>query len=160
MLHMKTATVRQVQHNLSEVLSWVEQGEEVRVLRRKQVVARLLPPEPIDRGADKRVGAGDMAGNCFGQPRLDAGAHGDFGKQRRCQHGVEQRYQCVGIGFRGCFERCDQHLLARKKLGFIGGAQGLESCKFGEKRGYGRENAGIQVGIKGKRAVVGGNAPE
>ena len=47
MLHMKTATVRQVQHNLSEVLSWVEQGEEVRVLRRKQVVARLLPPEPI-----------------------------------------------------------------------------------------------------------------
>ncbi|HEY3356421.1 MAG TPA: antitoxin Phd/YefM, type II toxin-antitoxin system domain protein [Polyangia bacterium] len=43
---MKTATVRQVQHHLSEVLSWVERGEEVRVLRRKKVVARLLPPEP------------------------------------------------------------------------------------------------------------------
>ena len=44
--NMKTATVRQVQHHLSEVLSWVERGEEVRVLRRNKVVARLVPPEP------------------------------------------------------------------------------------------------------------------
>jgi antitoxin (DNA-binding transcriptional repressor) of toxin-antitoxin stability system len=43
---MKTATIRQVQHNLSEVLSWVEGGEEVQVLRRNKVVARLLPPGP------------------------------------------------------------------------------------------------------------------
>jgi len=43
---MKTATVRKVQHNLTEVLSWVERGEEVRVLRRKKVVARLVPPQP------------------------------------------------------------------------------------------------------------------
>ena len=46
MSNMKSATVRKVQHNLSEVLSWVERGEEVRVLRRKKVVARLVPPEP------------------------------------------------------------------------------------------------------------------
>jgi antitoxin (DNA-binding transcriptional repressor) of toxin-antitoxin stability system len=43
---VKTATIRQVQHNLSEVLSWVERGEEVQVLKRNKVVARLLPPEP------------------------------------------------------------------------------------------------------------------
>jgi antitoxin (DNA-binding transcriptional repressor) of toxin-antitoxin stability system len=43
---MKTATIRKVQHNLTEVLSWVERGEEVRVLRRKRVVARLMPPQP------------------------------------------------------------------------------------------------------------------
>ncbi len=43
---MKRATIRQVQHNLSEVLSWVEGGEEVQVLRRNKVVARLLPPGP------------------------------------------------------------------------------------------------------------------
>jgi antitoxin (DNA-binding transcriptional repressor) of toxin-antitoxin stability system len=43
---MKTATIRKVQHNLAEVLSWVERGEEVRVLRRNKVVARLLPPTP------------------------------------------------------------------------------------------------------------------
>jgi antitoxin (DNA-binding transcriptional repressor) of toxin-antitoxin stability system len=46
MVDMRTATVRQIQHHLSEVLSWVEGGEEVRVLRRRKVVARLLPPDP------------------------------------------------------------------------------------------------------------------
>lgn len=43
---MKTASVRDVQHNLNEVLSWLSQGEEVQVVRRKKVVARLLPPLP------------------------------------------------------------------------------------------------------------------
>jgi len=46
MAHMKTASVRDVQHNLSEVLSWVERGEEVLVYRRKRLVARLVPPTP------------------------------------------------------------------------------------------------------------------
>jgi antitoxin (DNA-binding transcriptional repressor) of toxin-antitoxin stability system len=46
MSNMKTATVRDVQHNLAEILTWVEHGQEVLVLRRKRVVARLLPPEP------------------------------------------------------------------------------------------------------------------
>ena len=46
MSNMKTATVREVQHNLSEVLSCVERGEEVAVLRRGKVVARLVPPGP------------------------------------------------------------------------------------------------------------------
>lgn len=50
MYNMKSATVRDVQHNLSEVLSWVEQGEQVLVFRRKKLVARLVPPgpEPVD----------------------------------------------------------------------------------------------------------------
>jgi antitoxin (DNA-binding transcriptional repressor) of toxin-antitoxin stability system len=43
---VKTATIREMQHNLSEVLSWVGRGEEVQVLRRNKVVARLLPPGP------------------------------------------------------------------------------------------------------------------
>lgn len=46
MSNMKTATVRQMQHNLKEVLSWVEQGEEVSVMRRDKIVARLLPAAP------------------------------------------------------------------------------------------------------------------
>ena len=46
LFHMRTATVRQVQHNLKEVLAWVDGGEEVRVVRRGKVVARLLPPTP------------------------------------------------------------------------------------------------------------------
>ena len=43
---MRKATIRQMQHNLSEVLSWVEGGEEVEVLRRNKVVARLVPAAP------------------------------------------------------------------------------------------------------------------
>jgi antitoxin (DNA-binding transcriptional repressor) of toxin-antitoxin stability system len=43
---MKSASVREVQHNLNEVLSWVARGEEVQVYRRKQLVARLVPPGP------------------------------------------------------------------------------------------------------------------
>jgi antitoxin (DNA-binding transcriptional repressor) of toxin-antitoxin stability system len=43
---MKSVSVREVQHNLSKVLSWVERGEEVLVLRRKKAVARLVPPGP------------------------------------------------------------------------------------------------------------------
>jgi len=46
MSNMKTATVREVQHNLKKVLAWVEGGEVVQVVRRAQVVARLVPPEP------------------------------------------------------------------------------------------------------------------
>jgi antitoxin (DNA-binding transcriptional repressor) of toxin-antitoxin stability system len=46
MLDMKRATIREVQHNLAGVLRWVEEGEEVQVLRRGRIVARLVPPTP------------------------------------------------------------------------------------------------------------------
>ncbi|HMP76928.1 MAG TPA: antitoxin Phd/YefM, type II toxin-antitoxin system domain protein [Kiritimatiellia bacterium] len=43
---MKTATIRQVRHELKMVLEWVAQGEEVTVLNRTRPVARILPPRP------------------------------------------------------------------------------------------------------------------
>ena len=43
MLYMKTASVRQVQHNLSEILRWVEDGQEVLVTKRSRAVAKLVP---------------------------------------------------------------------------------------------------------------------
>jgi antitoxin (DNA-binding transcriptional repressor) of toxin-antitoxin stability system len=43
MYHMKTATIRQVRHDLSSVLAWVAAGEEVTVLNRARPVARLCP---------------------------------------------------------------------------------------------------------------------
>ena len=46
MSNMKTATIREVQHNLAEVLSCVARGEEVAVLRRGKMVAKLVPPDP------------------------------------------------------------------------------------------------------------------
>ena len=39
---MKTATIRQVQHNLKDVLRWVADGEEVQIVRRRVVVAKLV----------------------------------------------------------------------------------------------------------------------
>ena len=41
---MKTATIRQVRNDLSTVLSWVAEGEEVTVLNRKTPVTRICPP--------------------------------------------------------------------------------------------------------------------
>ncbi len=40
---MKTATVRQVQHNLAEVLRQVEAGEKFQIVRRNHPVAMLIP---------------------------------------------------------------------------------------------------------------------
>ena len=40
---MKTATIRQVRHDLSTVLAWVAAGEEVTVLNRTRPVARICP---------------------------------------------------------------------------------------------------------------------
>ena len=44
MFHMKTASIREVQHGLKEVLEWVSAGETVSITRRNRVVAELTPP--------------------------------------------------------------------------------------------------------------------
>jgi len=44
--HMKTATIRQMRHDLGTVLTWVAEGEEVTVLKRSKPVARLCPLRP------------------------------------------------------------------------------------------------------------------
>jgi antitoxin (DNA-binding transcriptional repressor) of toxin-antitoxin stability system len=42
---MKTASVRQIQRHFRDVLSWVEDGEEVAITSNRRVVARLVPPQ-------------------------------------------------------------------------------------------------------------------
>jgi len=42
---MKTATVRQIHNEFGKILSWVRDGQEVVVERRRRAVARILPPE-------------------------------------------------------------------------------------------------------------------
>jgi antitoxin (DNA-binding transcriptional repressor) of toxin-antitoxin stability system len=44
---MRSVSVREAQHHLARVLAWVEAGEEVQVMRRKHVVARIIPERPI-----------------------------------------------------------------------------------------------------------------
>jgi antitoxin (DNA-binding transcriptional repressor) of toxin-antitoxin stability system len=53
---MKSVSVREVQHQFSKVLSWVALGEEVHVYRRKQLVARLVPPLPVAIASPDFVG--------------------------------------------------------------------------------------------------------
>jgi prevent-host-death family protein len=42
---MKTATVREAQHHLSQLMLEVEQGEEIILTRRGKAIARILPME-------------------------------------------------------------------------------------------------------------------
>jgi len=51
---MKTATIRQVRHDFSTVLNWVEEGERVNVTKRGKVVATISPPASDKRGPKKR----------------------------------------------------------------------------------------------------------
>jgi len=44
---MKKASVREVQHNLASVLRWVEDGEEVQVMRRNRIVAKIVPANQV-----------------------------------------------------------------------------------------------------------------
>lgn len=41
--HMRTATIREAQHNLPKILRSVSRGEVVEITRRNRVVARLVP---------------------------------------------------------------------------------------------------------------------
>ena len=41
---MKTATVRQIRHDFSTVLQWVEEGEQVSISKRGKIIAMLTPP--------------------------------------------------------------------------------------------------------------------
>lgn len=43
MYHMKTTTVRQLRHDFGSVLEWIEDGEEVEISKRGEVVALLKP---------------------------------------------------------------------------------------------------------------------
>lgn len=47
MHHMKKATVRDLRYRFSAVEDLLRHGEEVHITKRKRVIARLLPPEPI-----------------------------------------------------------------------------------------------------------------
>jgi prevent-host-death family protein len=40
---MKTATVRELRNRYTQLLKWIEAGEEIRITRRGVVIARLVP---------------------------------------------------------------------------------------------------------------------
>jgi antitoxin (DNA-binding transcriptional repressor) of toxin-antitoxin stability system len=55
---MKTATVRQLRNQYSELLSWIAAGEEVLITRRGVAIARLIPERsPKERLVDWKQSA-------------------------------------------------------------------------------------------------------
>jgi antitoxin (DNA-binding transcriptional repressor) of toxin-antitoxin stability system len=47
MYHMKKASVRDLRYHFSVVENLLREGHEIQITKRKRVIARLLPPEPI-----------------------------------------------------------------------------------------------------------------
>ena len=43
MIHMRTASVRQLRTEFPKVLAWVNSGQDVAITRRRKVVAKLVP---------------------------------------------------------------------------------------------------------------------
>ena len=43
---MRTATVADLRNHFPKVVAWIDQGEDVEILRRGKPVARLVPPCP------------------------------------------------------------------------------------------------------------------
>lgn len=43
MLHMKTVSIRDVQHNLAKILLWIAAGERVTITKRSKPVAEMSP---------------------------------------------------------------------------------------------------------------------
>lgn len=40
---MKTATIRDIRHDFGRILSWVEEGQQVEITKRRRIVARMVP---------------------------------------------------------------------------------------------------------------------
>ncbi|MBM3835700.1 MAG: prevent-host-death protein [Verrucomicrobia bacterium] len=51
---MKTATVRQVRHDFGGVLNWIEEGEQVEILKRGRIVALMSPPPVAKKRRPKK----------------------------------------------------------------------------------------------------------
>lgn len=68
MYHMKKASVRDLRYRFSVVEDLLRDGQEIQITKRKRVIARLLPPEPV-----KPVEMPDFLGRMkkiFGKKRM------------------------------------------------------------------------------------------
>lgn len=64
---MKTATVRELRNRYSQLLKWLEAGEEITITRRGVAIARLVPAN----GAKSRRGADWNQSAAFALDRLE-----------------------------------------------------------------------------------------
>jgi antitoxin (DNA-binding transcriptional repressor) of toxin-antitoxin stability system len=55
---MKTANVRQLRHAFGEVMDWITEGQQVKIVKKGRVIALLSPPP---RSKSKKLGLPDFA---------------------------------------------------------------------------------------------------
>jgi len=78
MIHMKTATVRELRTSFPRVERWIADGETVQITKRRRVVATLVPPV---RDGESAVSMPDFAARVratFGGRRLTARQSADL----------------------------------------------------------------------------------
>jgi antitoxin (DNA-binding transcriptional repressor) of toxin-antitoxin stability system len=46
---MKTANVRQLRHAFGDVMDWITEGQQVKIVKKGKVIALLSPPPPATR---------------------------------------------------------------------------------------------------------------
>lgn len=49
MYHMTKATLRDLRYHFDHVETLLQQGKEVQITKRRRVIARLLPPEVVEK---------------------------------------------------------------------------------------------------------------
>ena len=53
MIHMKTATVRQLRNEFPRIEAWVQEGETIAISKRGRVIATLVPVNAAHSGVNK-----------------------------------------------------------------------------------------------------------
>ena len=64
---MKTASIRDVRHDLSRILEWVANGEEVTITKHRRTVARMLPASSPKSAASHMPDIGGRLKKVFGR---------------------------------------------------------------------------------------------
>ena len=67
MCHMKTASIREVRHDLSRILEWVANGEEVAITKHRRPVARMMPASSPKKAATLMPDIGGRLQKVFGR---------------------------------------------------------------------------------------------
>jgi antitoxin (DNA-binding transcriptional repressor) of toxin-antitoxin stability system len=50
---MKSASVRDLRHHFGDLLTWIREGQEIKITMRRRVVARLVPERPEQKAPIK-----------------------------------------------------------------------------------------------------------
>lgn len=71
---MKTASVRELRQNFGNLLTWIEDGQEIQITKRRRVVARLVPEQQTKQKPVKMPNFGARLKKIYGTTILSAEA--------------------------------------------------------------------------------------